>query len=192
MAVYFLITLFVAYTASGLQSSVLGAAWPVAYQDLGVGLSMLSYVNMIVAGGRIVAGLSTDRIVRRIGTQNAAILGFSLNCICIFGCANSHSYLMLCISCILLGFGDTLLVCSLNSTVISGIFCAGGDTRFGLICDMLTMWAVVVPAGLLAAFVLELPVIWVYVVLNIDEIIKLSAVYRHYKKYQWVKNITKE
>lgn len=81
---------------------------------------------------------------------------------------------------------------SVNSTVIAGIFCAGGDTKFGLICDIITMWVVVVPIGLIAAFVLELPVLWVYVLLNTDEMIKLPAVYRHYKKYRWIKNITRE
>ncbi len=48
---------------------------------------------------------------------------------------------------------------SINSTVIAGIFVAGSDTRFGLICDTVTMWGIVVPAGLIAAFVLKLPVI---------------------------------
>ena len=92
-----------------------------------------------------------------------------------------------------------LIVCSyyiigksINSTVISGIFCAGGDTKFGFICDTITMWVIVVPIGLFTAFTLKLPVLWVYVLLNIDELIKLPAVYKHYKKYQWVKNITKE
>mgnify|MGYP000494342434 CR=1 FL=1 len=32
----------------------------------------------------------------------------------------------------------------------------------------------------------------VYFLLNLDEMIKLPAVYRHYKKYQWVNNITRE
>ncbi len=92
-----------------------------------------------------------------------------------------------------------LIVCSyyiigksINSTVIAGIFCAGGYTKFGMICDTITMWLIVVPLGLFTAFVLELPVLWVYVLLNIDEIIKLPAVYKYYKKYNWVKNITKE
>lgn len=79
---------------------------------------------------------------------------------------------------------------SVNSTVISGIFCAGGDTKFGLKCDTITMWLIVVPLGLFSAFILKLSVLWVYVLLNIDEIIKLPAVYKHYKKYNWVKNIT--
>ena len=78
---------------------------------------------------------------------------------------------------------------SINSTVISGIFTAGGDTKFGFICDTITMWAFIVPVGALAAFVLKLPVIAVYFILNLDEIIKLPAVYLHYKKYKWVKNL---
>lgn len=79
---------------------------------------------------------------------------------------------------------------SVNSTVIAGIFCAGGDTKFGFYCDMVTMWVVIVPIGCIAAFWLKLPVIWVYFLLNLDEMIKLPAVYRHYKKYNWVKNLT--
>lgn len=79
---------------------------------------------------------------------------------------------------------------SINSTVVAGIFCAGGDTRFGLFCDFVTMWLVIVPVGLIAAFVLKLPVMAVYFLLNLDEFVKIPAVYRHYKKYQWLKNIT--
>lgn len=81
---------------------------------------------------------------------------------------------------------------SVNMTTISGIFCAGGDSRFGFICDTVAMWAVTVPLGLIAAFVLKLPVSVVYILINIDEIVKLPAVYKHYKKYQWVKDLTRK
>lgn len=91
-----------------------------------------------------------------------------------------------------------LIVCSyyiigksINVTVISGIFSAGGDTKFGLICDTITMWAIVVPLGFITAFVLKLPVLWVYVLLNIDEVIKLPVVYKNFKKYNWVRKIVK-
>lgn len=79
---------------------------------------------------------------------------------------------------------------SMNSTVIAGIFCAGGDTKFGLLCDTITMWGIIIPLGMIAAFVLELPVLAVYFLLNLDEFIKLPAVYCHYKKYRWTKNLT--
>ncbi len=81
---------------------------------------------------------------------------------------------------------------SVNSTTIAGIFCAGGDSTFGLICDLITMWFVIVPLGLLAAFRLQVPVIGVYFILNLDEMLKLPAVYRNYKKYRWLKNLTQE
>lgn len=79
---------------------------------------------------------------------------------------------------------------SASSVTIGGIFCAGGDTRFGLICDAINMWLVIVPMGILSAFVFKWPVMVVYFLLNLDEITKLPAIYIHYKKYNWVKNIT--
>lgn len=44
--------------------------------------------------------------------------------------------------------------------------------------------------GLIAAFVYRAPVMVVYFLLNLDEIVKLPVVYWHYKKYRWVRNLT--
>lgn len=79
---------------------------------------------------------------------------------------------------------------SINGTTISGIFCAGGDSRFGLVCDTITMWCVIVPLGFFTAFVMKLPVLAVYFVINLDELVKLPAVYQHYRKYLWVRDLT--
>lgn len=81
---------------------------------------------------------------------------------------------------------------SLNSTVITGVFAAGGDTKFGMICDIITLWGFVVPLGMLGAFVWDLPVIAVAFILTLDEFVKLPAVYQHYMKYNWVVNLTKQ
>ena len=45
------------------------------------------------------------------------------------------------------------------------------------------MWAITVPLGIIAALYLKLPVLVVYFIINLDEIIKLPAVYYNYKKY---------
>ena len=79
---------------------------------------------------------------------------------------------------------------SINSMTIGGIFPAGGDTKFGLKCDAVTMWCFAVPVGYIAAFILKLPVLMVYFVLNLDELVKLPAVFRHYRQYKWLKNLT--
>ncbi len=81
---------------------------------------------------------------------------------------------------------------SLNSTIITGIFPAGGDTKFGMYCDVITLWGFVVPLGLIGAFVLKLPVLAVAFILTLDEFVKIPAVYKHYMKFRWVRNITKE
>lgn len=79
---------------------------------------------------------------------------------------------------------------SVNCMTIGGIFAAGGDSKFGMLCDSVTLWCITVPLGCICAFILKLPVMVVYFVLNLDEIIKLPVVYKHYKKYKWIKNLT--
>ena len=81
---------------------------------------------------------------------------------------------------------------SLNTMLICGIFRAGGDVRFGLMCDIIAMWGYAVPVGLLCAFVLRIPEMWVYFVLCLDEFVKLPVVFAHYRKRGWLRNITRD
>lgn len=80
----------------------------------------------------------------------------------------------------------------INTLVIAGIFRAGGNTRFGLICDTIDMWCIAVPVGFFCAFVLKVPVKPLYVIICLDEFYKIPVVYHYYKKYTWMKNITRE
>ncbi len=81
---------------------------------------------------------------------------------------------------------------AVNTTLIAGVFRAGGDSRFGFICDTIDMWCYAVPLGFFAAFVLKLPVMAVYVLLCTDEFVKWPWVIRHYLSGKWLKNITRE
>lgn len=81
---------------------------------------------------------------------------------------------------------------SVNTMLIAGVFRAGGDTKFGLICDTIDMWCYAVPLGLLAAFVFKLPVLVVYFLLCTDEFVKWPWVFKRYRSGKWVQNITRE
>ena len=81
---------------------------------------------------------------------------------------------------------------AVNTTLIAGVFRAGGDSRFGFICDTIDMWVYAVPLGFLAAAVLKLPPLWVYFLLCTDEFVKWPWVIRHYRSKKWLKNITRE
>ena len=81
---------------------------------------------------------------------------------------------------------------AINTLCIAGIFRAGGNTRFGLYCDLVCMWCISVPLGFISAFALKLPPMVVYFILCLDEFWKLPAVYIYYKGYKWLNNITKD
>ena len=80
---------------------------------------------------------------------------------------------------------------AINTTLIVGIFRAGGDINFGLFIDVGTMWGGSVLLGALAAFVFKLPVPIVYVLLMCDEIIKLPITFWRYRQKKWLKNVTR-
>lgn len=87
--------------------------------------------------------------------------------------------------------GFNLMAQSINMTVLDGIFCAGGDSKFDMNTNLVAMWCFSLPLGLLAAFVFKWPVPVVFCITNLDEIVKLPVVFYHYTKYKWLRNITR-
>ena len=81
---------------------------------------------------------------------------------------------------------------AVNTTLIAGVFRAGGDTRFGLICDTIDMWCYAVPLGFIAAFVFKLPVLVVYFLLCTDEFVKWPWVIKRYRSGKWLQNLTRD
>ncbi|MBO5094778.1 MAG: MATE family efflux transporter [Lachnospiraceae bacterium] len=80
---------------------------------------------------------------------------------------------------------------AMNTLLISGVFRAGGNSRWGMVCDIVVMWGISVPLGFLSAFVLKLPPMAVYVILCMDEAWKFLPVYRYYKSGKWLRDITR-
>ncbi len=78
-----------------------------------------------------------------------------------------------------------------NTTMVVGVFRAGGDTKFGLILDVSTLWGCSILFGALAAFVWKLPIPLVYMIIMSDEIIKIPLTTLRYKSYKWVRNVTR-
>lgn len=98
------------------------------------------------------------------------------------------------------GYLDIMMIISsyyvigqaMNTLWIAGIFRSGGNTKFGLYCDIITMWCVSVPLGFLAAFVFKLPPMVIYFLLCMDEFWKMPVVIRYYKSGKWMNNITRD
>jgi putative MATE family efflux protein len=80
---------------------------------------------------------------------------------------------------------------AINTVVINGVFGAGGDTLFDVYSLAVCMWGIAIPVALLGAFVFKWPVLAVYACTCLDEVGKLPWVFAHYKRYLWVKDLTR-
>ena len=78
-----------------------------------------------------------------------------------------------------------------NTIIINGIFSAGGDTMFDFYSLAVCMWGLAVPCALIGAFWLHWHVLIVYSCTCLDEVGKIPWVMHHYRKYKWVKNLTR-
>lgn len=79
----------------------------------------------------------------------------------------------------------------INTVLIASLFRCGGDSRYGMVLDIICMWGFAVPLGLISAFVLKLPSIIVYLLMCTDEFAKMPFAFWHYKKGNWIKNLTR-
>lgn len=80
---------------------------------------------------------------------------------------------------------------AVNDVTINGIFCAGGDTLFDLYSLAVCMWCLAIPLAAVGTYLFHWPVVLVYACTCIDEVGKLPWVFHHFRKYQWVKNLTR-
>lgn len=81
---------------------------------------------------------------------------------------------------------------AVNTIIINGIFAAGGDTLFDMYSLAITMWCIAVPLAALGTFVLHFPVLIVYACTCLDEVGKIPWVMHHFRKYKWVKDLTRD
>ena len=79
-----------------------------------------------------------------------------------------------------------------NTTMVCGVFRSGGDTKFGLVMDVATMWGCSILLGAVAAFYFHASVPVVYVILMSDEIIKMPICWWRYRKYKWLRDVTRD
>ena len=77
-----------------------------------------------------------------------------------------------------------------NSIMTKGVLRGGGDTKMLMLMDNIFLWAVALPLGILAGFVLHLDPFWIYICLKSDQIIKAIWCYFRLKSEKWIKKIS--
>ena len=83
----------------------------------------------------------------------------------------------------------TVVGTSYQMPCLTGIVRGGGDTKFVLFNDIIFMWGIVLPSSFLAAFVLELPAVMIFICLKADQILKCFVAVVKVNRFRWIRKI---
>ena len=95
-----------------------------------------------------------------------------------------YTQMILYITSIILTFRSVSIV------MIIGVLRGGGDAKYALFVEMMSLYGVGIPLAIISAFVLRLEVYWVVAVLSTEELLKLFLIVRRLKTDKWIKNIS--
>ena len=80
---------------------------------------------------------------------------------------------------------------AVNTVTINGVLDGGGDTLFDMYSLIVTMWCIAIPLALAGAFVFHWSPLLVYACTCLDEVGKIPWVMHRFRKYKWVKDLTR-
>ncbi len=80
---------------------------------------------------------------------------------------------------------------AVNTVTINGVLDGGGDTLFDMYSLIVTMWCIAIPLALAGAFVFHWSPLLVYACTCLDEVGKIPWVMYRFRKYKWVKDLTR-
>ncbi|MBO7401641.1 MAG: MFS transporter [Lachnospiraceae bacterium] len=117
MYILLLLLIYLAFIGLGLPDSLLGSAWPVMHEFMGVPISSMGIVTMIISGGTIVSSLLSERMIKRFGTRFVTLFSTLLTALALLGFSFSDRFYMLCLWGIPYGLGAGAIDAALNNYV---------------------------------------------------------------------------
>ena len=109
--------IYLAFISLGLPDSVLGAAWPSMYGELGAALSWAGVVSMIISAGTIVSALCSERLTLRLGPGGVTAVSVLLTAVALLGFSLSGQFWQLCLWAVPYGLGAGSVDAALNNYV---------------------------------------------------------------------------
>ncbi len=78
-----------------------------------------------------------------------------------------------------------------NVLMIVGVFRGGGDTTYSMLVQLGTVWFFAIPAGYIAAVYLKMPLDKVFLIICLEEVVKIVFEAKRLHSKKWIKNIVK-
>ena len=112
-----LAVIYLAFISLGLPDSLLGAAWPLMYPQMGVSVSYAGIVSMIICCGTVTSSLLSDRLTRKFGTGVITAVSVAMTALALLGFSVSTKFWMLCVIAVPYGLGAGSIDSALNNYV---------------------------------------------------------------------------
>ncbi len=112
-----LLIIYLAFISLGLPDSMLGAAWPLMQNELGLPLSGAGLVSLIVTSGTIISSLLTGKLIKKLGTGLLTLLSVAVTALALLAYSFTQNYLWLCFFALPLGLGAGAVDAALNDFV---------------------------------------------------------------------------
>lgn len=117
MATILLVIIYLAFISLGLPDSMLGAAWPVAYAQLGAPVSYAGFVSIAITVGTVISSLVSVRVIRKFGTGGVTAACVLLTASALLAISFTKSFVVLMLLAIPLGLGGGAIDAALNNYV---------------------------------------------------------------------------
>ena len=112
-----LIVIYLAFISLGLPDSMLGAAWPMMYMDLGVPVSYAGFISITVCVGTTIASLIYAKANARLSTWSITAISVACTAIALISYSMIQSFPVLILAALLLGIGAGAVDAGLNNYV---------------------------------------------------------------------------
>ena len=117
MTTLLLAVIYAAFISLGLPDSVLGSAWPVMYEGMGVPFSYAGIISTLISLGTVISSLFSDRLTLKLGPGKVTAISVGLTAAALFGFSCSTEFWMLCAIAIPYGLGAGSIDAALNNYV---------------------------------------------------------------------------
>ncbi|GHU49286.1 MATE family efflux transporter [Clostridia bacterium] len=93
---------------------------------------------------------------------------------------------------ILLIYSAFFVIKLYNSVVIVGVLRGGGDTKFAMYTESLCVWLIGVPLAFIGALYFKLPVYFVVILVNSEELVKMVILGLRVRSGKWIRNLVSD
>ncbi|MBQ7835776.1 MAG: MATE family efflux transporter [Clostridia bacterium] len=96
------------------------------------------------------------------------------------------------IGCLLI-YGLEMPLRNIPYLMVVGIFRPGGNSKLAMICDLICLWILAIPSTLIMAFVINLPFVYVFMLMLLfEDIPKATLCMIFFIKDRWINPVTEE